>query len=199
MNASGKTARRAPAPATSPASTSSRSSVASRSRITGSTWTHATFTAASTVRMVSGAGQRHKCAVDDDKPVASQRLDRLAVQVAEQPSLGGHQPQGPGAPLTEGALQRPLLALGLPAAAARRAAGRERARLAPRDAREADGRAEVEERLRRAVVERAAAPLDDPADVDVERQHRAAEREGAERVGGVAAHAGPFGQGLRPP
>src|SRR4051794_8751242 len=117
--------------------------------------------------MVSGAGQRDKCAVDDDEAVARERLDRLAVQLVQPPPLGGHEPQRPRTPLPERPLERPLLPRGLEAAAARRAAGGERAGAAARDARQADGRPEVEERLRGTVVELAARPLDDAADVDV--------------------------------
>src|SRR2546423_7356057 len=48
MNASGKTASRAPLPAASATSSASRSIVASRSNTTGSAWTQATFTGSRT-------------------------------------------------------------------------------------------------------------------------------------------------------
>ena len=57
MNASGKSASRAPLAAISPASLSILSIVAARSKATDSAWTHATFTVSS-IRQVYGASER---------------------------------------------------------------------------------------------------------------------------------------------
>ena len=80
----GKDEQRAPSPAPPPAIASSLSIVRSRSRMTGSAWTHATFTGPSTAAIVSsGAGQRDKRAVDHDEALARERLDRLRVELCE--------------------------------------------------------------------------------------------------------------------
>src|SRR5581483_9097934 len=106
--------------------------------------------------------------------------------------------QRAGSPLPERALERPLLAQGLVPAAAGRALLRERADAAAWNSREAHGGAEVHQRLRGGRREDRARPLADAADVDVLRQHVAAEREARDRVGGVAADAGKRGQIVGP-
>ena len=71
-----------------------------------------------------------------------------------------------------------------------------RANTATRDPCQADGRAEIEERLRARAVERLAGALLHPGDVRVDRQHVASEREVADSgaVWGQAAGCSPSGQ-----
>src|SRR5439155_23896385 len=91
-----------------------------------------------------------------DKPVAGEGDQRLSV--------GRLLPlrdraQGDGAPLTERALEAGLRPERLVSPPPRRAGVREWARAAPRDAREADGGAKVEQGLSAARVEALARPL----------------------------------------
>ena len=127
MKVSGKTTSCAPAAAASAVSESSLSSVRSRSRMTGSAWTQATFTGASTVAILSGARQGHELVVDDDQPVARERLHRGAVELGQRARAGGDQAKRAGAPLAERSFERPLPALGLVSCGPARGTARERA------------------------------------------------------------------------
>src|SRR5205823_10903592 len=91
----------------------------------------------SIVPMVLGR-QRDGAAGDQHEPVAGERRDRLGVELGERPLRRGDEPERGGAPLPEGALERPLLAERLEPAAARGAELGERAALATRDTSEAD-------------------------------------------------------------
>ena len=84
---------------------------------------------------------------------------------------------------------RLCLRSGLVARAARGAAPRERAGAAARDAREAERRAEIHQRLRRRAGEAVAGAALDAVDVDVVGEHVLAEREVADRRRGVRADA----------
>src|SRR5882672_1003899 len=119
-------------------------------------------------------GQRGDAVREDDEPVAFERDEGVAVV---RLLARGDGPQRGGAPLAERALEPRLLAQRLVTAAARRALRRQRARMAAWDPREADRRAEVEERLRARAVEQSAGPLLDAAHVRVDRKHVAPERE----------------------
>src|SRR5581483_71497 len=103
------------------------------------------------------------------------------------------------APLTERALEPRLPAERLVPPSARRTEVGKRAAAAARNACEADGRAEIEERLRARTVERGGGPLLHAAHVRVERQHVLTEREVAQCGRGVRADAGQLRQVLGPP
>src|SRR3954452_17438666 len=81
------------------------------------------------------AGQGHQIALDPDEPVAGERRNGLGVGGL---LAGRDGAQGGGPALAEGALERPLLAQRLVAAAPARARARKRADAAAGDAREAD-------------------------------------------------------------
>src|SRR6185312_3969310 len=106
--------------------------------------------------------QGGRAAAQHDQPVSLQRAERVAVR---RLPAGGDRAQRLGAALSERALERRLLALRLVARAAGRARCRQRARAAARDARQAHGRAEVEERLRARPVELLAGAFLDAAHV----------------------------------
>ena len=95
---------------------------------------------------VSATSAARRDAVDaDDEAVPRQRLEGLPVG---QACAGRARPERGRAPLAERALEPRLPPQRLVAPPARRAARRERAHPAARHPREADGRPEVEERLR---------------------------------------------------
>ena len=117
-------------------------------------------------------------------PRAAARRRRRAA--ASPPAAGGTSPR------------TALLAQRLVAAAARGALRRERAGAAARDAREADGRAEIHQRLRGGGAERVPGPLLDAATFTSTGSTSRAEREARDRVGGVAPDARQLGQVVRP-
>ena len=106
--------------------------------------------------------------------------------------------QRTGTALAERALEPPLLPERLVARAARGALRGERADAAARNAREADRRSEIEERLRARRAERLAGALLDAEDVRVDREHVAAEGEVADRGGRVRPDTGQLCQVLGP-
>src|SRR5207245_6592010 len=103
------------------------------------------------------------------------------------------------AALPERALERAVLPQRLVAGAARGAGVRERADAAAWDPSQADGGAEVEQRLRAGGIEGLAGALLDAAHVRVDRQHVAAEREVPDRRCGVRPDARQLRQVVRPP
>src|SRR5579862_7046817 len=92
------------------------------------------------------AGQRDESRFHRHEPVARERVDRLAVELADRPRVVRHEAERRRPPLAERALEPALPAQRLEAAAARRAVPGERALVAARDACEADGRAEIHQR-----------------------------------------------------
>jgi hypothetical protein len=133
-----------------------------------------------------------------DEAVAGERLHRLRVELVERKWVGGDYSQRVGATLAEGAFEGRLLAQRLVTAAARGARRRERADLAARHPREADGRAEIEERLQRRRPERVPGPLLDSRDVRVDRKHALAESLIPDCGRGVGADPGQLGEVVRP-
>src|SRR5438067_2012992 len=113
-------------------------------------------------RARDGRGEADELVLDQDELVPRQCFDRLLVELGQSARALGDRAQSPRAPLSEGALERALLAGGLEAAASRRAARRERTDFAARYARDANRCAEVHQRLRAGVVEAAAGPLEHP-------------------------------------
>src|SRR5467141_2006657 len=92
-------------------------------------------------------GEGHESVDEADEAVAFQRGHRLRVELGERPRRLGDRTQGGRPPLAEGALEPRLLAQRLVAAPAARAGLGQRALAAARDAREADRRAEIHQRL----------------------------------------------------
>src|SRR5262249_46359078 len=111
---------------------------------------------------------------DVDEAVSLERLDGLSVGGG---GSGCDRAERLGAPLPERPLEPRLAPKRVVAGPARRAGGCERAGTAPRDPREADRRAEVEERLGARAVEVLAGALLDAADVRVHGEDLEAERE----------------------
>ena len=168
MNVSGKTASRGSGRGPSRRSRRAGRSSRSRSRMTGSAWTHATFTMPSMPRMVVRTGERDKGAVDHDEALALERLDRLGVQLCEWPRASAATSAASRPPLPERPLERALPPLGLVARAAREGSRRRAGRR--RSAARAPGRRWRRGRrapARRGLVEGAAAAPMDTADVDV--------------------------------
>ena len=138
------------------------------------------------------AGRDHREAVRDE------RRQRGRVELRGGSRTGGEAPQRARATLAERALERPLAALGGEAAPARRAGGGQRAGGAARHARDADGGAEVHQRLGGLGAEAPSGALEHTPHVHVRRQHGLAEGEAPDRRRGVRADARQRGQVGRP-
>ena len=150
-------------------------------------------------RIGSGpCGQRGSAAtpsVTTTRPSRSREISGVAVC---RLLAGGDCSQCVGSALAERPFEARLLSEWLVTRAARWARACQRAALAPRNATEADRRAQVEERLRTAAVECLSRSLLDAADVCVDRQDVATEREVADRRRRVRPNAGQLRQVVRP-
>ena len=120
-----------------------------------------------------------------DETVAGERVDRVGVELVDRPGPRSDEPQkrrraAAGMSLRSATACAAARSVGRATGSARRA-GRPRSAVP----READGRAEIEERLQRLRPERVAGALLDPRDVRIDREHGLAERLVADRRGGV--------------
>src|SRR5262249_34022855 len=122
---------------------------------------------------------------DLDQAVTSERVDRLGVELRKRLLGGGNEAQRSRSPLPEGAFEPRLLPQWLVAPAARGAAWGQRADRAARDARQADGRSEIHQRLAGGRGELVPCALLDAADVRVDGEDGAAEGEAGHRGRGV--------------
>src|SRR5262249_5018732 len=133
-----------------------------------------------------------------DETVTGERVDRLCVELRQRLFRRCDEAQRAGAPLAERAFEPRLLPQRLRAAPARRTASGERTDPAARDAREADGRPEIHQRLAGGGGEVMSRALLNASDIRVDGEGGAAEGKARHRCGGVRTDSRQLRQVLRP-
>jgi hypothetical protein len=139
-----------------------------------------------------------KPAGNPDKAVPGQGCDYLGIECRGSARPVGDEAEGPRPPLAERALEAALPPRRLVPPATRRTPTSQGTSAATWDASEADGGAEIHQRVCSRRAERPASSLEYPADVRIDRQHRAGVREPGNGIGGVAADSGQLRQILGP-
>jgi len=143
---------------------------------------------------VGSRGDEHPVALDDDQTVAGERPDDGWVEVLDALGSVEDEAENRRPPLAERAGEWRLPARGLVACAARRARLGQGTCFATRDPRQADGCAEIHQRLSRAAREPPACAALDTLDVHVAGQHVVAEGEVPESRSGVGPDPRELGQ-----